>query len=174
MNRLRRRLGLGAPGQHVPDIDDEEEDLAGEGQLDTTAKAPWRPQTIQAAPRGKYLRPSKDANPMAGGSRLSKPAALPLPPADLAATKERTSSRIHPVRSPELRPERTAYYDELDDDGLAYLYSEEEGSGDVSDDPEHVYSDFGVIFGGGSPAPEGDHSYEEYLDELDGISWVTM
>lgn len=174
MNRLRRRLGLGAPGQHVHnvDTDDEEEEPIDEAKLDTTAKAPWRPQTVQAASRGRYLRPSKDAAAMST-SRLSKPAALPLPPSDVVAARQRTLSRIHPVRSPELRPERAAYYDELDDDGFANLY-EDDGADDASDGPEHVYSDFGAIFGSGTPPADGDPSYEEYLDELDGISWVTM
>lgn len=176
MNRLRQRLGLGPPGQHISHGDEDEDDkeLGSEENLDTTSKAPWQPQSIQTASRGKYLRPSKDAAAIAGGSRLSKPAALPLPPADLFAARKRTSSRIHPVRSPELRPERAAYYEELDDDGFAYLHSEEDGACDDGGEPESVYSDFGVIFGGDSPASEGDHSYEEYLDELDGISWVTL
>ncbi|OTA60067.1 hypothetical protein K449DRAFT_384832 [Hypoxylon sp. EC38] len=54
---------------------------------------------------------------------------------------------------------------------------------DLSDDDlDDVYADFGVLFGSGSRSPEGssgngeagggDHFYEEYLDELDGIRWV--
>jgi hypothetical protein len=37
-----------------------------------------------------------------------------------------------------------------------------------------VYSDFSAIFGPGAGAgqEEDEHSYEEYLDELDGISWA--
>lgn len=174
MNRLRRRLGLGRPGQHY-DRDDEEHDQ--EGELDTTSKAPWRPQTLEGSSGGKYLRPSRDASAASGHAskaqacRLSKPTALPLPPSDLVAARRRTSSRIHPIRSPEMRPEHGAY-DELDDDCFAFLHLDEDIVGDSGDDPEHVYSDFSVIFAGG--ASDDDQSYEEYLDELDGISWATM
>ncbi|GAP88914.2 hypothetical protein SAMD00023353_1700190 [Rosellinia necatrix] len=44
------------------------------------------------------------------------------------------------------------------------------------DDVDDVYADFGVLFGnpggGGSSSPAEEPSYEEYLDELDGIPWV--
>lgn len=50
------------------------------------------------------------------------------------------------------------------------------------DDMDDVYADFGVLFGSGSGSPEngsgsmegtgGEHYYEEYLDELDGLRWV--
>ncbi|KAI2621046.1 hypothetical protein GGS21DRAFT_386995 [Xylaria nigripes] len=50
---------------------------------------------------------------------------------------------------------------------------------DLSDDDmDDVYADFGVLFGSGSHPPEGspgpaeEQFFEEYLDELDGISWV--
>ncbi|OTB07903.1 hypothetical protein M426DRAFT_19458 [Hypoxylon sp. CI-4A] len=52
---------------------------------------------------------------------------------------------------------------------------------DLSDDDmDDVYADFGVLFGSGARSPEGgggesaggEHFYEEYLDELDGIRWV--
>ena len=177
MNRLRRRLGLWRPAQ---DRDQEERDQEERDQeeLDTTSKAPWKAQTLEASSGGQYLRPSRDASaagsshaPKAQACRLSKPTALPLPPADMAAAKSRTSSRIHPVRSPEMRPECGAY-DELDDDCFGFLHLDEDALGDSGDDPEHVYSDFSVIFAGG--ASDDDQSYEEYLDELDGISWATM
>jgi hypothetical protein len=57
---------------------------------------------------------------------------------------------------------------------------------DLSDDDmDDVYADFGVLFkpaaeGGGSvsvpcgeESPREEHFYEEYLDELDGIPWIT-
>ncbi|KAI1402898.1 hypothetical protein F4819DRAFT_261298 [Hypoxylon fuscum] len=51
------------------------------------------------------------------------------------------------------------------------------------DDLDDVYADFGVLFGPGARSPEGgsggsgdaaggEHFYEEYLDELDGIRWL--
>ncbi|EEY21690.1 predicted protein [Verticillium alfalfae VaMs.102] len=51
------------------------------------------------------------------------------------------------------------------------------GSADDDDDEDtgDVYSDFGAIFGGpreGDFSDDDEHSYEECLDELDGISWV--
>ncbi|KAG9250717.1 uncharacterized protein F5Z01DRAFT_344015 [Emericellopsis atlantica] len=179
MNRLRRRLGLGHPGQRVQVEEDARES--------TWSKAPWQSSTWPTVSAGaKHLRSSREAL-IASSARamghasfkvqtlLSQPAALPLPTCDLAAARKRTSPRIHPVRSPELHPERSSgYYDELDDDGFSYLHCDD-GAG-LSEDPEQVYSDFGVIFGNGTStaAAEEDHSYEEYLDELDGISWVTI
>ena len=64
--------------------------------------------------------------------------------------------------------------DDLDEDSFAFLHADDDAAYDVTDDPEHVYSDFGVIFGGASSEPKSpdEHSYEEYLDELDGITWV--
>lgn len=51
---------------------------------------------------------------------------------------------------------------------------------DMSDDDmDDVYADFGVLFGGGGSADsperveEDDHFYEEYLDEVDGITWAS-
>jgi hypothetical protein len=46
------------------------------------------------------------------------------------------------------------------------------------DDMDDVYADFGVLFGGGSTGSperveEDDHFYEEYLDEVDGITWAS-
>lgn len=196
MNRLRRRLGLWKShedGSKEDEDEDEDDDIDNDG-MDTTAKPPWCPQSLQASSGGKYPKPSPasraDSTPKSSlsdrhlpaglpahtldllpGPRLSNPAALPLPSADLAATKERTSARIQPIRSPELRP--IAHYEELEEDGFAFLHADDESAGDVPEDSEDVYSDFGVIFGA-SPTAEGeDHTYEEYLDELDGISWVT-
>ncbi|KAI9159051.1 hypothetical protein HJFPF1_07058 [Paramyrothecium foliicola] len=198
MNSLRSRLGLVGRlaterSEHSTTEDDE---------MDTTSKAPWQPQSLQAASGSKYpqthtahgtgtghaitsVAPERAPGPIPKVAvpaaktptcRLSKPAALPRPSADAAAVHGRTSPRIHPVRSPELRPLYSAY-DDLDEDSFAFLHPEDDGSDDITDDPEHVYSDFSVIFGGGgshAPAsPSDDHSYEEYLDELDGISWVS-
>lgn len=191
MNRLRQRLGLGKPmAQQGDDATEHESDL------DTTTKAPWKTDGSQtgsasssssSSPR-QPQRPHRAASiaatrPIGSGTpprrqsaRFSKPAALPLPPSDLAATRARTSPRIHPVRSPELRPDKGAY-EELEEDGFAFLHGDDENN-DLTDDPDQVYSDFGVIFGGGSGASgsagDDDSSYEEYLDELDGISWVSM
>jgi uncharacterized membrane protein YgcG len=208
MNRLRERLGLGKlteqQGQCIA------ENKAG--LEDMGAKAPWKAQGSLAALSSRHVARAHRTAAHVGGlhayphppqhgttsprlqsTRLSMPAALPLPPTDAKAAKSRTSARIHPVRSPELLPERGAC-EELEEDGFAFLY----GDDDLTDDPDHVYSDFSVIFGGGggggsggsgggsssvsggpsgssdSHAQDDSHSYEEYLDELDGISWVAM
>ncbi|GKT54335.1 hypothetical protein ColTof3_01674 [Colletotrichum tofieldiae] len=87
------------------------------------------------------------------------------------------SPRLPPTRSPVLAPSG-AMLEEMEDDGLlAFPTADHDCSYAWADDDdlEDVYSDFGAIFGG--PAQNGeieddDHSYEEYLDELDGISWV--
>lgn len=104
--------------------------------------------------------------------RLSKPAALPLPTTDAAATKRCTSPRIHPVQSPELRPVPPTI-DDIEEDSFAFMHPTDDVWDDTGDDQESVYSDFGVLFGQGSEEAQGDdRSYEEYLDELDGICWM--
>ncbi|KAI8182196.1 Polyamine oxidase 3 [Colletotrichum sp. SAR 10_66] len=65
--------------------------------------------------------------------------------------------------------------EELDDDApLAFPTSDQDCqyAWADEDDLEDVYSDFGAIFGGSAQTRDGedDGSYEEYLDELDGIS----
>ena len=198
INRLRQRLGLCKLTEQQGDsVGEDEADLE-----DTSTKAPWKtPSSPTGTPSRHHGRPHRAAPHAAGAhphaaphgtpprlqsARLSMPAALPLPPSDVKAAKSRTSARIHPVRSPELHPEKGAY-EELEEDGFAFLY----GDDDLTDDPDHVYSDFSVIFGGGGSgsgsgpggnasggsdghSQDDNYSYEEYLDELDGISWVTM
>lgn len=91
------------------------------------------------------------------------------------------SPRLRPVRSPELRTSRppiVAGLDEeeyLDDDDAAFPTSEYESRYESSEEPDDVYADFGVIFGGGGADDfsdeEGDH-YEDYMDDMDGIPWT--
>jgi hypothetical protein len=68
-----------------------------------------------------------------------------------------------------------------DQDGspASFLCEELDGAcADLSDaDMGGVYGDFKVLFGGRAVYPdsldEDDHSYEDYLNELDGSTWVT-
>jgi len=82
------------------------------------------------------------------------------------------------LRSPELRTTRPLIdiddVDDLDDDGVAFPTSEHESR--YGDEPDDVYTDFGLIFGvGGEGDAEDDEGtgelYEDYLDDLDGIPW---
>lgn len=192
MNRVRKRLGLSLPQQDMrPKGNDQ-----GHAVLETPAiKAGLKPPSMHTSPAAKILKPvprpggisavtptaDQTANPKpvhpqskAHACRLSKPAALPLPAGDVAATKKRTSPRIHPIQSPELRPSLVSL-DDLEEDSFGYLHLEEDDWDDGAEDSENVYSDFSVIFGEGSPGAEAqeDRTYEEYLDELDGLCWVT-
>ncbi|KAK3994223.1 hypothetical protein QBC44DRAFT_48692 [Cladorrhinum sp. PSN332] len=123
------------------------------------------------------------APPMAGLQAplppvVSSPSALLQPPPGPAQPRLRVPSpRLIPVRSPELRVTRPALslddLDDLDDDGMAFPTSEHESR--YEDEPEDVYADFGLIFGGGaegdgSSDDEGDH-FEDYMDDVDGIPW---
>lgn len=188
MNRLRRRLGLGPPG--IAGRAEASRERAAD--MDTTSKAPWRTPPSAATPPGihqvpalspslpnpsamsspdRRTSPSSVKSPQGGkppAIRISKPAALPLPSADLSAAKDRTSTRIdttHPTPDP--RPA----HDDVDEDSFSFMHAD-----DLSDEGEQVYSDFGDIFGDPDEPDvrrDDDHSYEEYLDELDGISWMT-
>ena len=80
------------------------------------------------------------------------------------------------MRSPELRTTRPLIdiddVDALDDDSVAFPTSEHESR--YGDEPDDVYTDFGLIFGGeGEPDDDEGPSelYEDYLDDVDGIPW---
>jgi hypothetical protein len=100
-----------------------------------------------------------------------------------------------PISSPERPP---SFYDNLEEDSFASRHLIDDDFNDSVDDPDQVYSDFSVIFstnkkkkgkkrkqdgdctggeengGEGSGSEDEDGSYEEFLDELDGISWVAF
>lgn len=218
MNCLKKRLNLSHPGA-VARRDDQE----AVAVVTKANKAAWRMQSLQASSEGKSLRlaplasgamgimpttpplppqvaPTRHSShqfmkPQPHVCRLSSPAALPRPAIDVAATKKRTSPRIHPVQSPELRPSTPLQQlDDLEEDSFAFLHPvvddddydwDDSGSGsnsarkpgDDGQEEDGVYSDFSVVFAQDSPAAadaaSDDLSYEEYLDELDGICWVS-
>ncbi|KAF4463913.1 hypothetical protein FALBO_9257 [Fusarium albosuccineum] len=198
MNRLRRRLSLG-PAFSAKRYEQEIAAIAAKA----TGKATWRPQSLLDTSAGKSLRINPGGTGIVGppgaisptrpqgffpipmpniqhgkptACRLSKPAALPLPIADAAATKNRTSPRIHPIRSPELRPSSPLPpLDDVEEDSFAFMHPADDDWDDTGDDQESVYSDFNVLFGQGSEGTGGEdeRSYEEYLDELDGICWMS-
>ncbi|KAK1831457.1 hypothetical protein QBC39DRAFT_91887 [Podospora conica] len=115
-----------------------------------------------SAPRPqRQFRASPPGSPV--GLRPSDPK-IRLPP----------SPRMRPLRSPELRTTRPLIdlddLDELDDGSVAFPTSEHESRYD--DDPDDVYADFGVIFGGGDGGLDDElEEYEDYLDDVDGIPW---
>jgi hypothetical protein len=83
------------------------------------------------------------------------------------------SPRLRPLSSPELGPHRFSEgeMDEVDDEEVAFPTAEHESRYESSDDPEEVYSDFSLIFGGPPDAfdDEDEYPFEEYLEDLDGI-----
>lgn len=200
MNRLRRRLSLGRPTTNAPRYEQEIAAIASKA----AGKGACRPQSLLDSSAGKSIRVYPAGNgvvaplgavvptrPQAAfvmpkpalphakpvPCRLSKLAGCPLPPAEVAATKKRTSPKIHPLRSPELRPTGPMPpLDDLEEDSFAYMHPADDDWDDAGDDQESVYSDFSVLFGqsgDGAADGEDDRSYEEYLDELDGICWMS-
>lgn len=197
MNRVRRRLGVSLSQQAVKPREHDQEDVVV--AVAPAMKTTLKPQSLLASSAGRSLRPllkkdigsspleatsarpeksvsvSKPVHPLAKthACRLSKPAALPLPVSDFAASKKRTSPRIHPIQSPEMGPSLLSL-DDVEEDSFAFLHPEDD-DWDDGEDGDNVYSDFSVIFGQGSPVAEAqeERTYEEYLDELDGICWVT-
>ncbi|KAF6843335.1 hypothetical protein CMUS01_02165 [Colletotrichum musicola] len=133
-------------------------------------------QQHQPPPRVILMRPGGFNAP--GSSNLSTQSERrPSPPITPQSARVLPKSpRLHPTRSPVLAPCETML-DEMDDDGtLAFPMSDQSChyAWADEDDSEDVYSDFGAIFGGSAQTAQDDDdgSYEEYLDELDGISWV--
>ncbi|KAJ4260490.1 hypothetical protein NW762_007231 [Fusarium torreyae] len=199
MNRLRKRLNLGQPGPGGRRYEQEIAAIASKA----TGKPTLRPQILQdpsssrslnicptgtgiigppggiastRPPQPSPLGPKPFQHSKPTSCRLSKPAALPLPVSDVAATKKRTSPRLFPIRSPELRPTAPLPpLDDLEEDSFAYMHPADDDWDDMGDDQDSVYSDFSVLFGqnGESISGEDDRSYEEYLDELDGICWMS-
>ncbi|KAM0222899.1 hypothetical protein ACHAQD_003628 [Fusarium lateritium] len=199
MNCLRKRLSL---GQSASEGRGHEQEIAAITSK-ATGRPNMRPQTLQDSSAGKSLMISPTGTGIIGPSgvissrvpqqpqplpkpfqhpkptacRLSSPVALPLPVSDVAATKNRTSPRLFPVRSPELRPTAPLPpLDDLEEDSFAYMHPADDDWDDVGDDQESVYSDFSVLFGQSNEnrgEEEEDRSYEEYLDELDGICWMS-
>ncbi|UKZ64153.1 uncharacterized protein TrAtP1_005372 [Trichoderma atroviride] len=187
MNCMRKRMGIAKSL---------ESGKTGHGgterqSMDTYTKAPWQARDVKAVPEAeaKTLEPSLGAcqgSPVAlkeaadaqsetlvkvPACRLSKPRALPLPSADADATNERSSARIDSTKSPEPRP--PWIYDDGEEDSFAFLHLDEEH---LDDDDADIYCDFDALFGAKATSPDTqsaseEHTYEEYMDELDGISW---
>jgi hypothetical protein len=111
-------------------------------------------------------------------ARASPPGSPGLRPTEPTGPPRRLSPspRLRPLRSPELRTTRPLIdiddMDDLDDDSVAFPTSEHESR--YGDEPDDVYTDFGLIFGGEGD-PDDDESpselYEDYLDDVDGIPW---
>lgn len=128
---------------------------------------------------GTTSPPPKLGPPASGvGSRPPAAGSCPGPQAEGAtsAVLRIPSPQLRPMRSPELRVTRPGIaledLTDLDDDDVAFPSSEHESRYD--DEPEDVYADFGVIFGGGEAGPtedDGSDHYEDYMDDLDGIPW---
>ncbi|KAH6670938.1 hypothetical protein F5X68DRAFT_44507 [Plectosphaerella plurivora] len=86
------------------------------------------------------------------------------------------SPLLRPARSPILGPSDARLDEVADDDETAFPEDDRRYTSADDDDSDDVYSDFGAIFGGAGreddPLDSEENSYEGYLDELDGISWV--
>ncbi|PTB65081.1 hypothetical protein BBK36DRAFT_1169857 [Trichoderma citrinoviride] len=167
--------------------------------IDTFTRAPWQQsqsqQAVKTAPEARFSFPearkgaaaappapqepvqSVETLAKAPACRLSKPIALPLPSADADATNDRTSARIDSTTSPEPRPPLAWMYDDCEEDSFAFLHADEEHLDDDDDDDSgDVYCNFDAIFAAKATSPDPqtpaeEHTYEEYMDELDGISW---
>lgn len=188
MNCMRKRMGIARS---------QDSGKTGQGgtvrqSMDTYTKAPWQTRDMKSVPeaKAKSLETSHKAEPSSQAAskeasdtqstetlvkapRLSKPIALPLPSADADATNDRSSARIDSTKSPEPRPPLSWMYDDCEEDSFAFLHLDEEH---LDDDDSDVYCDFDALFGAKATSPDPqspseEHTYEEYMDELDGISW---
>ncbi|ETS03707.1 hypothetical protein M419DRAFT_75124 [Trichoderma reesei RUT C-30] len=191
MNRMRKRMGL------APSCSSCSSSSTLRQGIDTFGRAPWQqPQAVKPSHEAKHSfleEARRGATPpapqpeepigtlaKAPACRLSKPIALPLPSADADATNDRPAARIDSTTSPEPRPPLAWMYDDVEEDSFAHLHAGDEHLDDDDDDDDGVgvYCNFDAIFAvrATSPdpqvtTPKEDHTYEEYMDELDGISW---
>lgn len=131
---------------------------------------------ISISPQQSSCTPKPAITPSSPPSRSP-----PLGPTASGASPTRLripSPRLRPLRSPELRVTRPALplddIEDLDDDSVAFPTSVHESR--YGDEPDEVYADFGLIFGGGGEGDESDEEgpaeqFEDYMDDLDGIPW---
>jgi hypothetical protein len=137
---------------------------------DGTRRPPSRPPPLAAVQQFAQTLPRP---PSALRPRIS------IPPSPTSPSTEATPYRLCLVSASPVSD-----YVEDEDDGEAFPTANHTSMYD-NDDHDDVYSDFAMIFGPGAaaesanaepgvePGAEGDeHSYDEYLDELDGIAWV--
>ncbi|KAI0840348.1 hypothetical protein F5Y06DRAFT_294332 [Hypoxylon sp. FL0890] len=136
----------------------------------------WRPHTTAFHPWSPGSSPpDRGDSPNSSGSSSG----------DISSHQTTACHLSPPIpSSAPTRPSPLSLQAEDDDEGVAFPSPDlETRYADLSDDDmDDVYADFGVLFGSGSRSPEGgsgsseagagDHFYEEYLDELDGIPWV--
>ncbi|CAH0003990.1 unnamed protein product [Clonostachys byssicola] len=151
------------------------------------ALPPRPPSALQNRPTNALSH--SDSSPSQNNKILSSNPVSSLAHApDAGAAKGKSSSGpARPISSPE-RPPTSSFYDNLEEDSFASRHLIDDDFNDAVDDPDEVYSDFSVIFstdkkkkgkkkredGEGSGSDDEDGSYEEFLDELDGISWVAF
>lgn len=136
----------------------------------------WRPHTTafhSSIPGATHLARSELASNTSTLQEINPSATITGP--------HRTSNLLS---SPSPKSHDLPSQKEEEDDGVAFPSPDlETRYADLSDDDlDDVYADFGVLFGAGMRSPEdgngsieaasGEHFYEEYLDELDGIRWV--
>ncbi|POR38567.1 Uncharacterized protein TPAR_01224 [Tolypocladium paradoxum] len=192
MNRMRKRLGLKGPGVIKVDRVD-----AGFVGLDVTSQttwhqqgakqeqevkqfAPWTSNTTGLGRRIVSKRPDQRHSakekqlhqPPKTPSQSSKWTALPAPSSKLATIDRNSSSPTHASISSESRPPRKTY--DLFEDSFAFLHPDGEPFGDLSEEPDDVYCDFGVLFGKAqSPSPgTEDRLASGPVDEHDGLPWM--
>ncbi|KAI1339394.1 hypothetical protein F5Y15DRAFT_87414 [Xylariaceae sp. FL0016] len=139
----------------------------------------WRPHTTMFNSAGGKVAAPIEQPPRGGGDFVNAPREK------IENPEAKLPSRTPPPRPPDAYPQAETDPGGLvdEDDGMSFPSSHSVSRyADLSDDDmDDVYADFGVLFGGGSRSPEArasgsndeDHFYEEYLDELDGIPWLT-
>ncbi|TEA15266.1 hypothetical protein C8034_v002460 [Colletotrichum sidae] len=184
LNRVRLRVRNEAShrGDHVVAVAARNAAVVHHGAQLATGARFVAPSTALACPRQKQppprvflMRPGGSSSP-APGSASTQFERLSTPGTPQASRLLPKSPRLKPTRSPLSTPSETLLEEMEDDGSVAFPMTEEEChyAWADDDDVEDVYSDFGVIFGGlaSNARDEDDGSYEEYLDELDGIAWV--
>jgi len=143
--------------------------------------APSRPASlVPALPLPDPIPPQGHPHPLSRAAATARPSppgaptgAAGLPGLDgLAAGPRLPSPVLGPLRRSD--PAEGAHEDDdVDDDDCAFPTSEHESRYEPTDDPDDVYADFSVIFGGGGSDVDSDEEgYEEFMDDVDGIPYT--
>ncbi|KAI1758731.1 hypothetical protein GGR53DRAFT_210996 [Hypoxylon sp. FL1150] len=142
----------------------------------------WRPHTTAFHP-SPSSSPTSSAPGRESSTKNTKGIEKENPGFMPATALSRTPSSSLKVTSPPLRqPIIQSQREEEEDVAFPSPDLETRYTDFSDDDMDDVYADFGVLFGSGSGSSEsgsgstegtgGEHFYEEYLDELDGLRWV--
>jgi len=146
-------------------------------------QAPSRPAPpVPALPLPEPVPPLSQPHPLSRAAAVARSSPPSSPKGTLAPPALDVLSAGPKLPSPLLGPRRGLGAtegpdgdddDDVDDEECAFPTSAHESRYEPTDEPDDVYADFSVIFGGGGSDVDSDEEgYDEFLDDIDGIPYM--